>query len=63
VKVPGPPGNFNQYKFKAACDIGARRSARAQESDMLDQQQQNFRALARRFAESELLPGAAQRDR
>jgi butyryl-CoA dehydrogenase len=30
---------------------------------MFDQQQQNFRALARRFAESELLPGAAQRDR
>jgi len=34
-----------------------------QGSDMLDQQQQNFRALARRFAEDDLLPGAAQRDR
>jgi len=30
---------------------------------MIDQQQQTFRELARRFAETELLPGAAQRDR
>src|SRR5437762_1430117 len=29
---------------------------------MLSQQQQDLRDLARRFAESELLPGAAQRD-
>jgi butyryl-CoA dehydrogenase len=35
----------------------------SQGPDMLSQQQQNLRDLVRRFARSELLPGAAQRDR